>query len=708
MNIPAPTVKPDLGYKFNNWDKDLTVNLKANSPTYEITAEYKPLDDIIPQKNTDVSDKPEGYKVVKFVADDNGSLSGTTVYYVNPEKEVDLTDTANKITKKPNVGFVADGGKWTNEDNTDAALKATFENDKTFVYHFQSYKDVIPAEKIDQKPEGYVKVEFIAGENGKLEEGNKTYYVNPLKNITVGSDDLKIPTPVPNKNYDFDAWYEKIDKTEPIKTDKKFVARFKQSEVTLTYDGNGATEGNVPPDLSVDVGTEVPLAGSNDLKKDNSSLTGWKIGDTVYAPGAKITIYKDTTAVAVWDENYHTVEFNTDGGSYIPSQKVKHGEKIAKIETPKKEGFLFVGWEVDGKPFDPEKDLVKKDITLVAKYSNDVIPADKNGNKPEGTPDNFVKVSFVPTAEGELEGTRIFYVNPEKEVIIPVNNPVGKGKKIFSTWKLGENADGEEYNPKEAKQFKEDTTITATYKEKSLPSGERIEVNGVESNPMKVDKDDEISDDQLISQLILPKGKSIKGAKVIKRPNTEVGDEFTSAIITVSYDDGTEVDTKVLIYVREPCKPCPAPNPGDDTGGGYIPTPDPNPTLPDDSDDEKEPEDKEKTPDEENGKEKNPDREETPDKDKEETPEKPGDKDPKKPGQNQPPVKNDSKKKQGQTGTKIVKTINQTGTKVINQVKNFLNPTTGIISNYGLYIGLMAASSVGLFFTRDKKNEDEE
>ena len=55
-----------------------------------------------------------------------------------------------------------------------------------------------------------------------------------------------------------------------------------------------------------------------------------------------------------------------------------------------------------------------------------------------------------------------------------------------------------------------------------------------------------------------------------------------------------------------------------------------------------------------------------------------------------------------------MKTINQTGTKVINQVKNFLNPTTGIISNYGLYIGLMAASSVGLFFTRDKKNEDEE
>ena len=704
VNIPAPTVNPNLGYKFDKWDKDLTVNLKANSPTYEITAQYKQLDDVIPQKNTDESDKPEGYKVVKFVADDNGSLSGTTVYYVNPEKAVDLTDTADGIVKKPNVGYVADGGKWTNEDGTDAVLKAKFENDKTFVYHFQPYKDVIPSKNIDKKPEGYVKVEFIAGENGKLKDGDKTYYVNPLKNITVGSTDLPIPEPNPNENYKFDDWYEKIDKTELIKTDKKFVARFKLAKVTMTYEADDKTSGEVPAALSYDVGTEITLAGGNDLKKDNYSLTGWKIGKTIYKPGEKITLNENTTAVAVWDENLHTVQFDTRGGNYIPAQKVKHNTAIGEVPSPTKKGYLFVGWTLDGKIINPEEYKVTEDITLVAKYSEDVIPADEHGNPPAGTPENFVKVSFVPTAEGKLEGTSIFYVNPAKEVIIPVNNPVGKGKKIFSTWKLGADAKGVEYNPKDAKQFKEATIITATYEEKSISSGEIIEVNGVESNPMKVDKDDKISDDQLISQLILPKGKSIKGAKVIKRPNTEVGDEFTSAIITVSYDDGTEVDTKVLIYVREPCKPCPAPNPGDDTGGGYIPTPDPNPTLPDDGDGEKEPEDKEKTPDEENGK----DKEDNPDKDKEKTPEKPGEKDPKKPGQNQPPVKNDSKKKQGQTGTKIVKTINQTGTKVINQVKNFLNPTTGIISNYGLYIGLMAASSVGLFFTRDKKNEDEE
>ncbi len=49
----------------------------------------------------------------------------------------------------------------------------------------------------------------------------------------------------------------------------------------------------------------------------------------------------------------------------------------------------------------------------------------------------------------------------------------------------------------------------------------------------------------------------------------------------------------------------------------------------------------------------------------------------------------------------------QTGTKIVSNVKNSPLPTTGIITNYEIYIGLIAASSVGLFFTR-KKNKDED
>ncbi len=123
------------------------------------------------------------------------------------------------------------------------------------------------------------------------------------------------------------------------------------------------------------------------------------------------------------------------------------------------------------------------------------------------------------------------------------------------------------------------------------------------------------------------------------------------------------------------------------------------PEIPDDPEIPEEPEEPE-TPEE-------PEEPETPEEPEEpETPEKPAEKIPEKPEKEKLPVKIDKNK--DQTGTKFVKKMEQTGTKIVSNVKNFLNPTTGIITNYEIYIGLMAASSVGLFFTREKKNEDDD
>ena len=79
--MPAPSVKASTGYEFKNWDQKLTQTFAQDT---KITAEYKTLDDIIPQGKTDGSDKPAGYFTVTFKPDANGSLSGTTVYYVKP------------------------------------------------------------------------------------------------------------------------------------------------------------------------------------------------------------------------------------------------------------------------------------------------------------------------------------------------------------------------------------------------------------------------------------------------------------------------------------------------------------------------------------------------------------------------------------------------------------------------------------------------
>lgn len=221
VTVPAPTVKPSVGYEFKDWDKALTQTFTADNTN--ITAQYKELDNIIPQKNTDGSDKPDGYHTVTFKPDDNGTLSGTLVCYVKPNVDIDLTNTANGITKNPKVGYTAEGGTWS-----PAITNKQYTKDETYTFTFKALANVIPEKNDDgttnTKPDGYVKVEFIAGANGKLVGGNKTYYVNPTKDIKVG--DLTIPKPQANNGYEFLRWAESIDENEVINGNKKFEAIF--------------------------------------------------------------------------------------------------------------------------------------------------------------------------------------------------------------------------------------------------------------------------------------------------------------------------------------------------------------------------------------------------------------------------------------------------------------------------------------------------
>ena len=458
VTIPQPKTQPDTGYVFEKWDQDTTA-AKEYDKDVTVKGTFKKLDDIIPGDKT----KPDGYVTVKFVADKNGSLSGTTVYYVNPNVEVNLTDKANAITKNPNVGFTEEGGKWINNDSK--AIIDKFNKDTEFKFNFVKLDDVIPAGDKVEQPKGYVKVEFTSDANGSLEGGDKTYYVNPSKKVKVGSENLPIPTPKPNDNYKFVQWLENIDKDEEITTDKRYVATFKINKVTMTYKADDKTSGDVPEALSYDIGTEITLAGGVNLKKDNYVLVAWSIGNKSYLPGAKYTIKKDTVATAVWSAGTHTVEFNTVGGTYIPSQKVKHNELITQVKNPEKQNYTFIGWKVDGEDFDPATKQITKDITLVAQYVPDVIPQEGT-EKPKNVPDNFVEVKFVPTDKATDSTPQIFWVNPEKEVTIPVKDPVGKQYFTFKEWKIGKNADGAVYTPSTAKKFTaKETVITATYDE---------------------------------------------------------------------------------------------------------------------------------------------------------------------------------------------------------------------------------------------------
>ena len=441
VTVPAPKVIPKTGYKFDEWDKNRCVHLEAGAKTYTITAIYETIDDIVAGDQ----DQPTGYNKVIFTTDGNGRLSGTRVFYVNPEKELDLNAKANALIKLPKVGYTNDGANW---DKTIEANKKYTDKKTTYTFKFTELKYV---EK-EYHP-GYVKVEFVAGDNGFIKGGNKTYYVNPNKNVQIGSTNIPIPETGENDNFKFDKWVPSFEKGDVINSDRKYVAQFKASLVTLKYDLNEATSGKTPSDVVMPYGTVINMASNEGITKDYHTFTGWKIGDKIYRPGEEYTLTGDVTAYANWQEDaniipydpenpitrpdgFARVSFVADEGISLSGVKyyyVRKGVLITlgndSIVKPSREAAL--GYELDG--WDKEDSIrINSDIVVTAKAKklDDVIDSDER-SKPEG----YVEVKFEHESNGRiLNGNKTYYVNPSKYVTITPPTTVANRGYVFGAW----------------------------------------------------------------------------------------------------------------------------------------------------------------------------------------------------------------------------------------------------------------------------------
>nr|WP_246285859.1 InlB B-repeat-containing protein [Peptoniphilus nemausensis] len=359
-------------------------------------------------------DALDNYVKVIFKAGEGGSVSGNLVYYVSPEVELDMTESAGKVTKTPSVGYTAKGGTWSPEIKSEKITE-----EKTYEFNFVKLKDIV--EKTDDPnqviPEGYIKVTFKTDGNGKVDDKDqKIYYVNPKAEITLkvlgdgekaNDKQIAVPTPKPNANYTFKEWQENIDENTPVTSERVHVAIFQSGQVILTYkSGEGAT-GDAPEDVTVNYGTTVQLAGKGSLVKTNSEFAGWKLDgeDKIYQPGDSVKLEKARTVTAQWKPVEHTVTFDTKGGSDVPEQKIQHGGKLKKdkVTDPKKDGFVFMGWkEKDKENEDAFFNLdsqITADKTLVAQWQEPVQKIDEDAKVEE----QFIKVTFKEGDHGKLK-----------------------------------------------------------------------------------------------------------------------------------------------------------------------------------------------------------------------------------------------------------------------------------------------------------------
>ena len=132
-------------------------------------------------------------------------------------------------------------------------------------------------------------------------------------------------------------------------------------------------------DASTMIGTfQLKVIGTSgsSVIRNTENLVSTADGMDSYAAEAR-----DVTVVVTDD---CTVKFESNGGSFVPEQVVKRGQRVTRPEDPTREGFVLEGWYTDfdmTRPWDFDRDTVTASMTLYARWTDGtaVAPVDENG-----------------------------------------------------------------------------------------------------------------------------------------------------------------------------------------------------------------------------------------------------------------------------------------------------------------------------------------
>lgn len=275
---------------------------------------------------------------------------------------------------------------------------------------------------------------------------------NTVAQQTVNDGETVTVPDTPTKNgYTFSGWTlngEPYDFNLPVTADITLKATWVENQKpqpkrhTVTFDTTGGSEIG---QQTVDEG-EKAIQPANPTR-EGYDFQGWLLNGQAYNWNTPIT--GDITLTASWTEKaptLFTVAFNTGGASNIPSQKVKEGDKAARPTDPKRTGYTFTGWQLNGKDYDWNTPITT-DIILTATWQKNETP------KPV-----FYTVKFDTGNGSKIDLQTIQQGGKVKKPADPTLN----GYK-FIGWQL----DGKDYDFNTA--VSKDMTLTAVWEANTLP-----------------------------------------------------------------------------------------------------------------------------------------------------------------------------------------------------------------------------------------------
>lgn len=198
----------------------------------------------------------------------------------------------------------------------------------------------------------------------------------------------KVPDNPTREGYVFKGWMigdEEYHFDKPITKDTKLTAKWEKKKEDVVY--LKVTFDTLDPAVTVDPNPfEVEKGGlvikPVDPIREGFEFVEWQYNGVAFDFNTPITA--DITLTAVWKEiekepepeepeeekpkvKKYKVTFDTQGGSRVSTVSVEEGKKVRKPSNPKKVGYRFKEWTLNGSPYNFNTP-VTQNIKLVATY----------------------------------------------------------------------------------------------------------------------------------------------------------------------------------------------------------------------------------------------------------------------------------------------------------------------------------------------------